>query len=312
MSRPEASFRKTPIVLALVLSLLLVLGVLIGAKVVYERVAQQPVAMPALDSPEAESQECQQLIDALPEKLAGHKRAELADPAPAGAAAWASSSTERMTLRCGVSTPLQYTEITPLHEVDGIEWMRVDDATPGSSLHTWFAVNRTPLVALTGDDVALDEQPAPLDALTPALNQLKDKALKPHALPLADVATQASKSCDALLGNLPETLGEDLKATNTSLAQTKAWTAYGKEPVVLRCGVPFPKEYKAGVQLQQVDGVPWFENTILGNGTTASTWYPMGRDVVVAVSMPADGNQVLVQLTKAIKQQTKALDQSER
>ncbi|AZA11308.1 DUF3515 domain-containing protein [Corynebacterium gerontici] len=302
MTRPETAYRKTPILIALALSILLVFGVIIGAKIVYDRAAQQPVAMASLDSPDADTAECQQFVDALPDTFAGHKRAELAEPAPNGAAAWASSSTERITLRCGVSVPLQYTKITPTEEIDGVQWIRVDDATPGSTLRTWFAVNKFPLVAVTADDPALDGQGMPLKDLP--LDGLENRNAKPFPIPLAQEAAEASKSCKHLLEALPEQLDDDYAATNTDLPQTKAWTSFGKEPVVLRCGVEFPKAYKAGAQLQQINGVPWFEDTTLGNGTTASTWYPMGRDVVIAVSAPNEGNAVLVQLTKTIREST--------
>lgn len=304
MTRPETVYRKTPIVIALVLAIGLVFGVIFGAKVVYERAAQQPVAMASLDAPDADSPECREFVQALPDAFAGHKRAKLADPAPAGAAAWSSNSAERVTLRCGVSVPLQYTAITPLQDVDGVQWMRVDDATPGSSLHTWFAVNKFPLVAVTADDPALNGKELPLQDLP--LDALKDQGAKPFPIPLAHEQTVASKSCDALLDALPEQLDDAYAIATTNLPQTKAWTSVGKEPVVLRCGVAFPKEYQAGAQLQQINGVPWFEDTTLGNGTTASTWYPMGRDVVIAVSAPNEGNSVLVELTKAIQASTQS------
>ena len=107
---------RAPLVLALILALTMVIAVLVGARVFYDRVARQPVAMSAIDSPDASSPECSTLIDRLPSSLLGHRRTDIAEPAPAGAAAWSSNSTESITLRCGVSLPLQYTTLS--HTID--------------------------------------------------------------------------------------------------------------------------------------------------------------------------------------------------
>ena len=100
----EQPYHRRPLIIALVLAVLLVVGVLAGAKIVYDRAAHQPVGMSIIEAPDAAT--CGPLLDALPATLAGHPRAELADPAPEGAAAWASNSTDRITLRCGISLPL--------------------------------------------------------------------------------------------------------------------------------------------------------------------------------------------------------------
>lgn len=74
---------------------------------------------------------------------------------------------------------------------------------------------------------------------------------------------------------------------------------------MVRCGVAFPSAYEAGAQIQQIDSVAWFEDTTLGNGTTASTWYALGREIVVAVSVPQNsGNAALVEMTKIIEKHT--------
>ena len=57
---------RAPLVLALILALTMVIAVLVGARVFYDRVARQPVAMSAIDSPDASSPECSTLIDRLP------------------------------------------------------------------------------------------------------------------------------------------------------------------------------------------------------------------------------------------------------
>ena len=147
----DPQINRTTIYISLGLAVLLVLGVLVGARVYFQRVALQPVAMTELPAPEADSPECAALVDDLPDTLAGLKRAELAQPAPDGAAAWQASSTERITLRCGVDAPAQYTPYAATEDLGGARWLRVDDLTPGSTLATWYTVDRSPILAVTAD-----------------------------------------------------------------------------------------------------------------------------------------------------------------
>lgn len=311
----EGSFLKAPIVIALVLSLLLVVGVLIGAKMVYNSAATQPVSMSVLNSPYADSAECADLIDSLPEEFLGHQRAELVEPKPSGAAAWQSNSQERITLRCGVDLPLQYTALSPTTHVDGVEWLRVVDTTPQSTMQSWYTVNRFPVVAISTDALGLGDQDFSSAALSEALSALKEQEATPYPLPLEQVAaTQpAPDSCQALADALPATIGE-----NPAYARyegdaagdlTAVWTADGYESIEIRCGVDFPASYAAGAQLQQINDVTWFEDTTVGNGTTASTWFALGRETVVAVSVPqASGNAALVEFSKAIEETLAATD----
>ena len=164
----DAQFNRTTIYVSLGLAVALVLGVLVGARVFFNRVALQPVAMTQLPAPEASSAECTSLIDALPSTLADLKRAELAEPAPEGAAAWQASSTERITLRCGVDAPAQYTPYAQTEDIDGARWLRVNDATPGSTLATWFTVDRSPVLAVTADTQQLRDGTAPVSGIDTA------------------------------------------------------------------------------------------------------------------------------------------------
>ncbi|MCK7637820.1 DUF3515 domain-containing protein [Corynebacterium pygosceleis] len=304
-------FNRVPLYIALGLSVTLVIGTLIGAKIVYRKAALQPVSMATIDSPDAGSPECGRFLGALPGELLGHPRAELADPAPEGAAAWRSDSLSRITLRCGVSLPLQYTTLSGVTEVDGTSWIRVDDATTGSSLRTWFAVNRFPVVAVTADDRSVDGDDSPVGELSGALGSLDRTENTPAPAPLADlVPGDSDEGCDRLLPALPETLGGTAGYTRVSAerigaaglpAGSAAWTAEGAEPVVLRCGVADAPSYEPGVQVQQVNDVAWFNDTALANGTTSGTWYALGRTSTVAVSMPqAAGNTAIVTLGDAI------------
>jgi len=302
----DAQFNRTTIYVSLGLAVALVLGVLVGARVFFNRVALQPVAMSQVPAPEASSQECTSLIDALPATLAGLKRAELAEPAPEGAAAWQASSTERITLRCGVDAPAQYTPYSQPEDIDGARWLRVNDATPGSTLATWFTVDRSPVLAVTADTQQLRDGTAPVAGIDTAA--LTGPAPEQHPAPLADLAAgggAGAASCGSLLAAAPHSISDGYTRVDAVSEQTVAWSAEGQDAIVLRCGVADPENYGPGARLDQINGVPWFEDVKLANGTTASTWYAMGRDVQVAASLPqAESNEAITNLTNLIAEHT--------
>lgn len=300
----NAQFNRTTIYVSLGLAVALVLGVLVGARVFFDRVALQPVAMTQLPAPEASSAECTSLIDGLPSTLADLKRAELAEPAPEGAAAWQASSTERITLRCGVDAPAQYTPYAHTEDIDGARWLRVNDATPGSTLATWFTVDRSPVLAVTADTQQLRDGAAAVAGIDTAA--LTGPAPEQHPAPLADLATTSDKAkCDSLLAAAPDSIADGYTRVDAVSEQTVAWSAEGQDAIVLRCGVADPENYGPGARLDQVNGVPWFEDVKLANGTTASTWYAMGRDVQVAASLPqAESNEAITNLTNLIAEHT--------
>ena len=302
----DAQFNRTTIYVSLGLAVALVLGVLVGARVFFNRVALQPVAMTQLPAPEASSAECTSLIDALPSTLANLKRAELAEPAPEGAAAWQASSTERITLRCGVDAPAQYTPYVQTEDIDGARWLRVNDATPGSTLATWFTVNRSPVLAVTADTQQLRDGTAPVAGID--TSALTGPAPEQHPAPLADLAAgggAGAASCNSLLAAAPDSIADGYTRVDAVSEQTVAWSAAGQDAIVLRCGVADPENYGPGARLDQINGVPWFEDVKLANGTTASTWYAMGRDVQVAASLPqAESNEAITNLTNLIAEHT--------
>lgn len=302
----DAQFNRTTIYVSLGLAVALVLGVLVGARVFFNRVALQPVAMTEVPAPEASSAECASLIDALPSTLANLERAELAEPAPEGAAAWQASSTERITLRCGVDAPAQYTPYAQTEDIDGARWLRVNDATPGSTLATWFTVDRSPVLAVTADTQQLRDGTAPVEGLDTAA--LTGPAPEQRPAPLADLAAGADAgfdACGSLLAAAPESIAEGYTRVDAVSEQTVAWSAAGQDAIVLRCGVADPENYGPGARLDQINGVPWFEDVKLANGTTASTWYAMGRDVQVAASLPqAESNEAITNLTNLIAEHT--------
>jgi len=302
----DAQFNRTTIYISLGLAVALVLGVLVGARVFFNRVALQPVAMTQVPAPEASSAECTSLIDALPSTLADLKRAELAKPAPEGAAAWQASSTERITLRCGVEAPAQYTPYAQTEDIDDARWLRVNDATPGSTLATWFTVDRSPVLAVTADVEQLRSGAAPVAGID--TSALTGPAPEQHPAPLADLAADGgagAASCDSLLAAAPDSIADGYTRVDAVSEQTVAWSAEGQDAIVLRCGVADPENYGPGARLDQINGVPWFEDVKLANGTTASTWYAMGRDVQVAASLPqAESNEAITNLTNLIAEHT--------
>ena len=300
----DPQINRTTIYISLGLAVLLVLGVLVGARVYFQRVALQPVAMTELPAPEADSPECAALVDDLPATLAGLKRAELAQPAPDGAAAWQASSTERITLRCGVDAPAQYTPYAATEDLGGARWLRVDDLTPGSTLATWYTVDRSPILAVTADLQQMrDGQPPVMSLPTGALT---GPAPEQRTAPLSNLAGAGDTGrCDDLLAAAPETIADGYTRVDSASPHTVAWSAPGRDAIVLRCGVTEPENYGPGARLDQVNGIPWFEDVKLANGTTASTWYAMGRDVQVAASLPqAESNEAITNLTNLIAEHT--------
>ncbi|NNO10432.1 DUF3515 family protein [Corynebacterium sp. zg910] len=293
---------RTAIAISLGLALLLVIGAVVGARIYFNQVALQPVAMTDLPAPQADSQACASLIGDLPSDLHGHPRAELAEPAPAGAAAWRSSSTERITLRCGVDIPAQYTDYAITEDIDGARWLRVDDITPQSTLATWYTVDRSPVVAVTADTEQLDGG-APVDGLDLAALEQHDQPRNPA--PLTELEAADSSKCSGLLDAAPESIAEGYTRTEPAGDNTVAWHAKGRDPIVVRCGVAPSPNYGPGEQLAQVNGIPWFEDVKLANGTTASTWYALGRDSGIAASLPqAESNEAITNLTDLIAEHT--------
>lgn len=288
--KDEFQINRTLLYIILALALGLVAAVLFGARYTFNTVAQQPVAMPELPSPKADSAECAALIDALPAKVAGHRRAKLAQPAPAGAAAWQSSSTERVTLRCGVDLPLQYTTLAVTEKAGGTEWLRVDD--PASELSTWFTVNRSPVVAVTAERSGR----APVGDIDASALPLAENA--PAPAPLSQLAAGDASACGSLEAAAPQEIAEGFSLIDAPQPHTLAWQSSGNQTVVVRCGVADPANYAPGAQLVQVNGVPWFEDDA---DAASSTYYALGREAVVAASIPLTGsNEIITNLSDLI------------
>ena len=309
----NTQFNRTAVLISLGLSIVLVVGVLFGTKYFFDNVARQPVSVSAIDSPESSSPLCEQLGSNLPERFMGEKRSELVEPAPDGVAAWADISSMATVLRCGVSMPLQYTDYSEPVEIDGSNWLEVRDMTEGSTLTTWYNVDYSPAVAVTTHG---DEQP---EGLSDSLNALEARAQEPRPAPLSQLpaadssntsdSTNIEEVCAPLADALPDTLGENYQRMEVPEENTAAWSAPGFEPIVIRCGVAPPAGYEPGEQLQQINDIPWFQDTTLGEGTTAGTWYALGRATDIAVSAPQGvANTALVELGDLISANTAEQD----
>lgn len=149
---------RTLLIAALVVAVSVLITVLGIAASRQRSPEQQPVAIPSIPAPQADSQQCHDLLNALPQQLGDFRRAPTVDPTPPGTAAWrAEPDTEPVVLRCGLERPTDFVVGTPLQVVDEIQWFRVGDAGvagPGSEADdqgrsTWYAVDRPVYVALT-------------------------------------------------------------------------------------------------------------------------------------------------------------------
>jgi hypothetical protein len=118
----------------------------------------------------------------------------------------------------------------------------------------------------------------------------------PSQQPVAIASVPAPKGdsaeCQALLGALPEQLGEYHRApaAQPAPAGAAAWTA-GDERIILRCGLDRPAEFVVGSPLQVVDAVQWFELADQGR----STWFAVDRSVYVALTLPQGSGPTPIQ-----------------
>lgn len=153
---------------AIALPVALVVGIIVAAVMANRTPVREPVALGAVPSPLAESTECATLLGALPETFDSFTRAELADPAPVGAAAWQSEDvTDPIVLRCGLERPAEFDQAAALDVVDGVQWFRVSGADQGLAASTWFVVDRGVYAAATIPD---GTGPTPIQALSAAVS----------------------------------------------------------------------------------------------------------------------------------------------
>ncbi|WP_127782690.1 DUF3515 domain-containing protein [Rhodococcus sp. X156] len=136
---------------AVALPVALAVGVIAAAVIAKDDSAGDgPVVVGAIPAPEATSPECTSLLAALPQTLGDDERAQLVQPAPAGAAAWQGpESADPVVLRCGIDRPAEFDTAAALVEVDGVQWLQISGAEVGLSSTTWVAVDRAVYVGLT-------------------------------------------------------------------------------------------------------------------------------------------------------------------
>ncbi|QZA06396.1 DUF3515 domain-containing protein [Mycolicibacter heraklionensis] len=104
-----------------------------------------PVPVATVPAPHADSADCRAILDALPPQLGDYQRAELAAPAPQGAAAWTADDGEAVVLRCGLDRPADFVVGSPIQVVDHVQWFEVREGDRA----TWYVVDRKIYLALT-------------------------------------------------------------------------------------------------------------------------------------------------------------------
>ncbi len=299
--------------IALALAVLLAFGVIVGAKFFQDKQARQPVLLSTLEMPEDDSLKCAELVERLPDRLDGLVRAELADPAPKGAAVWRNTSDDRVTLRCGAPVPMQYTEQSATEEHDGVKWIRIDDPTDGVNLSTWFSVGRSPVVAVTADF----SRPGAVKELSKVMGPDSEVGGAPAAnpIPLTDLpADEADDRCSALMAALPSEIGERKRIEGKKLpAGSMVWADDRGSLISLRCGVAEPAGYEDTTeQLTQINDIVWFMEPSLTSGEVG-TWYAMGRERFVAVHLPVgEASGILPSLSNIISANLKNISPSEK
>jgi Protein of unknown function (DUF3515) len=145
------------LIAAVVVAVGAIVGILVFAALRQSPVTQPPLPIVGVPAPQADSTDCRTLTDSLPDQLGDYHRAQAADPAPAGAAAWRPADDgDPVILRCGVERPDEFVVGVPLQVVDQVQWFRVGEGGVGDAgageddgRSTWFAVDRAVYIALT-------------------------------------------------------------------------------------------------------------------------------------------------------------------
>lgn len=299
MSNGDLQFNRTPIYISLALALALVVAVLVGARIVGDRAAHQPVSLAEVPSPDADSTECSNLLDQLPDSVADHQRVGIVDPVPAGTAVWAEGSDDRVILRCGIEAPQQFTTLSVLAEQDGTEWLRVNDTTTGQS--TWFSVNRAPMVAVTTDG---DEDPR--EDLAEALATLPTTDPTPAENPVAAAETPHANTteCQEILADLPDFDGYAKETLGTA---TVAWrptdATSGLTPLAFACGTDMPLGFTTGSSFVRVNGVDWYPEE--------SVYYSAERSVVAAFTADVADPGQMIAISETVREHSVATAASE-
>lgn len=160
---------KTALIAALVLAIGTI-GVILAIAATRNEVA--PMVVAPMPAPQAQDPACQRLFGALPQRLGDYSRAQLAQPAPAGVAAWQPAGAgDPVVLRCGLERPVDFVVGTPIQVVDRVQWFEVSQ----DQRSTWYTVDRSVYVALT---LPQGSGPTPIQQLS----ELIDRVLPAHPI----------------------------------------------------------------------------------------------------------------------------------
>ena len=125
-----------------------------------------PVVVAAVPAPQAQDPACQKLSEALPQRLGEYTLAQLAQPAPAGAAAWQpAGSGDPVVLRCGLDRPADFVVGSPIQVVDRVQWFEISQ----DQRSTWYTVDRAVYVALT---LPQGSGPTPIQQLSELIDRI--------------------------------------------------------------------------------------------------------------------------------------------
>ena len=140
------------------------IGVILGIAATRHRAA--PAVVAAVPAPRAQDPLCRNLTEALPERLGDYTRAQLAQPAPVGAAAWQpAGGGDPVVLRCGLDRPADFVVGSPIQVVDRVQWFEVSQ----DQRSTWYTVDRAVYVALT---LPTGSGPTPIQQLSDVIDRV--------------------------------------------------------------------------------------------------------------------------------------------
>jgi hypothetical protein len=121
-----------------------------------------------------------------------------------------------------------------------------------------------------------------------------------------DVSGAGRKACPGLLADLPAQVADQPRRPTSGSTFAAAW---GKDAIVLRCGVGKPKEYDRFAACQRANGVDWFvpERIVEDQGADV-VMTTLGRSPAIEVVVPAGyrpSTAAMVDLAEVIKAHTR-------
>lgn len=121
-----------------------------------------PLAVAPVDAPAAADPACLEVLAALPAELSGPLPGREIVPAAPGVRAWAAAP-RPVVLRCGLPRPAELVPTSPLLQVNGVDWLTLDDGVPDPVVRTHVAVDRAVFIAVT---VPVDVGAGPLQEIS--------------------------------------------------------------------------------------------------------------------------------------------------